>query len=122
MSWVNRRGRPPLPDVLTPAEWEVLDQVRHGATNRAIARRRRTSLDATKFHVANLLIKLDLPDRSALRSWRGAPRGSAAARKKESTMSGNVQLGPIGQISREVTDIRMAEDWYKNVSLSSSSV
>jgi len=64
VSWVNRRGRPPHPDILTPAEWEVLDMLRHGGTNRQIARRRRTSLDATKFHIANLLVKLDLPDRA----------------------------------------------------------
>ena len=29
----SRLGRPPHPDVLTPAEWRVLDQIRAGHPN-----------------------------------------------------------------------------------------
>ncbi|MGE3697155.1 MAG: LuxR C-terminal-related transcriptional regulator, partial [Dehalococcoidia bacterium] len=47
------RGRPRHPDVLTPAEWRVVNAVRHGMSNRVIAERRGISLDAVKFHVAN---------------------------------------------------------------------
>ena len=32
-----RLGRPKHDDVLTPAEWKVAEQVRHGMTNRRIA-------------------------------------------------------------------------------------
>jgi catechol 2,3-dioxygenase-like lactoylglutathione lyase family enzyme/DNA-binding CsgD family transcriptional regulator len=114
MGPVSRRGRPPHPDILTPAEWEVLNLVRHGLGNRMIARLRNTSLDAVKFHIANLLIKLDAPDRSALRAWRGAPFDSALATRRDSMPEG-LQLGPIGQVSRNVSDIKQAEAWYKDV-------
>ena len=114
MGPVSRRGRPPHPDILTPAEWDVLNLVRHGMGNRAISRMRRTSLDAVKFHIANLLIKLDAPDRAALRAWSGAPFDSAMATKEEKMPTGP-GLGAIGQISRHVRDIKRAEDWYQNV-------
>jgi DNA-binding CsgD family transcriptional regulator/catechol 2,3-dioxygenase-like lactoylglutathione lyase family enzyme len=114
MGPASRRGRPPHPDVLTPAEWEVLNMVRHGRSNRSIARARRTSLDAVKFHVANLLMKLDLPDRAALRAWCGAPAGSAVERRSMA-MASQLQLGHLGQISRHVSDIKKAEEWYRDV-------
>src|SRR5947209_3491939 len=56
----NPRGRPPHGDVLTPAEWRVLEAVRHGLSNPQIAKRQGVSLDAVKYHVANLLLKLGL--------------------------------------------------------------
>ncbi len=105
------RGRPRHPDVLTPAEWRVVDAVRHGMTNREIAARRGTSVDAVKYHVANALMKLGLSSRAELRGWRGVPVTSPAT-KGEPTM---VQLGPIGQISRPVTDIAKAVHWYGEV-------
>ncbi|MGI8928819.1 MAG: hypothetical protein ACR2H0_05070 [Candidatus Limnocylindrales bacterium] len=43
------RGRPPHPDVLTPAEWSVLDLYRHGLSRRAIAELRRTSEYAVRY-------------------------------------------------------------------------
>ena len=61
------RGRPPHPDVLTPAEWRVAEAVRHGMTNRLIAQRQGRSLDAVKFHVANALQKLGFSSRAELR-------------------------------------------------------
>ncbi len=61
------RGRPRHPDVLTPAEWEVLNLVRHGVSNSRIAQLRQTSADAVKFHVANILAKLDAPSRAGLK-------------------------------------------------------
>jgi DNA-binding CsgD family transcriptional regulator/catechol 2,3-dioxygenase-like lactoylglutathione lyase family enzyme len=107
----SRRGRPRHPDVLTPAEWRVVDAVRHGMTNRQIAAQRGTSVDAVKYHVANALMKLGLSSRSELRGWRGVPV-SSPARKGAHTM---VQLGPIGQIARPVTDIAKAVHWYGEV-------
>jgi catechol 2,3-dioxygenase-like lactoylglutathione lyase family enzyme len=74
---------------------------------------RRTSLDAVKFHIANLLLKLDAPDRATLRAWPGVDAGSALA-SKEKAMTTGVQLGKIGQISRHVSDIKKAEEWYRS--------
>jgi DNA-binding CsgD family transcriptional regulator/catechol 2,3-dioxygenase-like lactoylglutathione lyase family enzyme len=110
----GRRGRPRHPDLLTPAEWRVVDAVRHGMSNRQIARRRGVSLDAVKFHVANAVAKLGLADRVALRAWRGAPAGSPV-RDQGGGMDTELRLGPIGQIARPVTDIARAEEWYRTV-------
>ncbi len=106
------RGRPPHPDTLTPAEWEVLNLVRHGVRNAEIARLRGTSVDAVKFHVANILGKLSAESRAELKIWDGVPADSALQGRE--TMP-EAQLGPIGQIAREVSDIRAAERWYKEV-------
>ena len=61
------RGRPRWADVLTPAEWRVVDAVRHGMTNPLIAQRQGVSVDAVKFHVSNALAKLGLASRRDLR-------------------------------------------------------
>ena len=66
----NRRGRPRHPDVLTPAEWRVLDALREGGTNAEIAARLGLSADTVKYHVSNMLAKLELRDRRALAAWR----------------------------------------------------
>lgn len=113
---MNRRGRPKHPDVLTPAEWRIVQAVRHGMSDRVIARRRGISRDAVKFHVKNALAKLGLADRAALRMWRGAPAWSALHRlSKERQAMGELQLGAIGQIARAVNDIGVAETWYRDV-------
>lgn len=65
----GRRGRPPYPDILTPAEQSVLAQLRQGLTNAEIAVRLGISPDGVKFHISNMLAKLDLPDRYALGAW-----------------------------------------------------
>jgi DNA-binding CsgD family transcriptional regulator/catechol 2,3-dioxygenase-like lactoylglutathione lyase family enzyme len=110
---VGTRGRPRHPDVLTPAEWQVVDAVRHGMPNREIARRRGVSVDAVKFHVANALMKLGLERRAELRTWRGVPADSALRRQGVPDMA--VQLGAIGQIARPVRDIQTAVDFYGKV-------
>lgn len=110
----SRRGRPRHPDVLTPAEWAVVDAVRHGLSNRQIAARRGVSLDAVKFHVANAVGKLGLADRRELRTWPGVP-GDSALRRGETGASMDTQLGPIGQISRQVGDVEQAVRWYGEV-------
>ena len=74
---MTRRGRPPHPDVLTPAEWSVLEGVREGQTNSAIAERLGISVNTVRYHVSNMLTKLDAPDRQALASWTGAPASEA---------------------------------------------
>jgi DNA-binding CsgD family transcriptional regulator/catechol 2,3-dioxygenase-like lactoylglutathione lyase family enzyme len=113
------RGRPRHDDVLTPAEWRIVNAVRHGLSNAQIAKRRGISVDAVKFHVANAIAKLGVADRRALRQWRGAPKRGALRQRNE--LGGGMmttkqnELGPIGQISRTVRDIKQAEAWYGNV-------
>lgn len=113
----RQRGRPPHPDVLTPAEWQVVQAVRHGLTNRQIAERRAISLDAVRFHVANAVAKLGVRNRAALRHWRGAPKGSALERSMGGgeSMSDAVDILGLGQLSRSVADIERAEAWYRDV-------
>jgi catechol 2,3-dioxygenase-like lactoylglutathione lyase family enzyme len=96
----------------------VVDAVRHGMSNRQIATRRGISVDAVKFHVANALMKLDLNRRAELRTWRGVPADSAL--RSRETREGvpamtSVQLGELGQISRPVSDITTAVEWYGKV-------
>ena len=64
------RGRPPHPDILTPAEWRVLEELRTGGTYAEIAVRLRVSPDAIRFHVRNMRDKLNLRDRAELVAWR----------------------------------------------------
>src|SRR5918911_1308151 len=109
-----KRGRPAHDDLLTPAEWRVVEAVRHGMSNREIAERRRISLDAVKFHVANALQKLGLKNRAALRRWNGVAKSSALF-SKEAAMTEDLQMGPVGQIARRVKDIAAARQWYGEV-------
>ena len=76
----GRRGRPPHPDILTPAEWRVLEHLREGKTNAEIAVRLGITPDGVKFHVSNMLAKLNLPDRAALAAWEGDAATSAPHR------------------------------------------
>jgi catechol 2,3-dioxygenase-like lactoylglutathione lyase family enzyme len=105
--------------VLTPAEWRVVDAVRHGMSSRAIAARRGVSADAVKFHIANALVKLGLRNRAELRGWRGVPSDSAlktvVAAGKEVVVESAVHLGAIGQVSRHVSDIESSVAWYRDV-------
>lgn len=107
------RGRPAHDDILTPAEWRVAEALRHGMTNRLIAERQKVSLDAVKFHIANILAKLQMTDRRALRRWSGVDRHSALHQRERTAMP--TQLGPLGQIARSVRDIISAEAWYRDV-------
>jgi DNA-binding CsgD family transcriptional regulator/catechol 2,3-dioxygenase-like lactoylglutathione lyase family enzyme len=118
------RGRPRHDDLLTPAEWRIVNAVRHGLSNGQIAKRRGISLDAVKYHVENAIAKLGLRGRAELKRWRGAPNDSAmhqttqtrtAPTKDESMTTQTTHLGAIGQISRSVKDIAKAEAWYGGV-------
>jgi DNA-binding CsgD family transcriptional regulator/catechol 2,3-dioxygenase-like lactoylglutathione lyase family enzyme len=113
------RGRPRHADLLTPSEWRTVHAVQHGMTNAEIARRRGVSVDAVKFHVANALAKLGLPDRRTLRAWFRAPRDGALAAqtnaKGSKPMNEKPLSGAIGQIARSVGDIGTAEKWYRDV-------
>lgn len=108
------RGRPPHEDLLTPAEWRVIEFVRHGLTNPEIASRLGVSTDGVKFHVANALAKLGFESRAQLRTWSGVRRDSNLA-GQETSMQAPVTLGPVGQIARSVKDIAAARQWYGEV-------
>ncbi len=107
------RGRPPHPDVLTPAEWRVLDALRHGMNRHEIARRRGTSLDAVKYHIANIAAKLGVDRTTQLRHWPGHPAGSPPSARKDTVMPAtDLRLGPLGQVSLFVRDVKRAEEFY----------
>ena len=114
MSQDPQRGRPRHSDVLTPAEWRVVEAVRHGMSNPTIARRQGVSLDAVKFHVSNALAKLGFASRCELRQWVGIQNDSAVAHGGEA-MTEPLQLGPLGQVARSVDDISAAQRWYGDV-------
>ncbi|WP_055049163.1 LuxR C-terminal-related transcriptional regulator [Devosia sp. A16] len=125
MSLTRSRGRPRYADSLTPAEWRVANAIRHGGTDRTISQRLGISSDAVKFHVGNILGKLGLADRRALRQWTGVPLASALGQRQQrgddmselaKASAGNeVRWGTIGQLARSVRDIAAAEAWYRDV-------
>ncbi len=110
----KRRGRPPHPDILTPAEWRTVNLVRHGLTNQQIADRCRISLDAVKYHVANAIAKLDVANRKSLKKWAGVPADSHSASREDSMHEETTYIN-IGQIARTVSDTARAERWYRDV-------
>jgi DNA-binding CsgD family transcriptional regulator/catechol 2,3-dioxygenase-like lactoylglutathione lyase family enzyme len=109
------RGRPPHADLLTPSEWRTVHAVQHGMTNPEIARRRGVSVNAVKYHLANAMAKLGLRNRRELRAWFRAPAASALAGERRALVDKSLDLGPIGQIARSVSDIHVSETWYREV-------
>ena len=107
----SRSGRPPHPDALTPAEWRVVEAVRHGLTNPDIAARLGVGVDAVKFHVSNALGKLGFDSRAELRQWDGVRNDSRLADGTDAS----IELGAIGQIARTVRDVAAAERWYADI-------
>ena len=119
------RGRPPTDDTLTPGEWSVLHLVRHGLSNRQIARLRRTTVGAIRFHVRNIGAKVGLHDRGALRQWAGLPLRLAQT-KVEGTMTTQQGQQPapqsaeppgitgVGQISIYIHDVARTESFYRD--------
>jgi DNA-binding CsgD family transcriptional regulator/catechol 2,3-dioxygenase-like lactoylglutathione lyase family enzyme len=106
------RGRPPHPDVLTPAEWQVLNWVRHGVSRAEIARRRGTGIDAVKYHLANITGKLGIAGSAQLRDWPGYPASTRLATRRGSTMETTLKLGPVAQVSLNVRDMPRTEAFY----------
>lgn len=107
-----KRGRPAHSDILTPAEWRVVEGVRHGLTNPAIARLCGLSADAVKFHVSNVLGKLGLRSRSELRQWPGVRADSAMVAAMPGSDRGAWSLG---QVSRTARDLDATADWFRDV-------
>ena len=105
------RGRPADPDLLTPAEWRVVEAVRHGLTNRQIAGKLEVTVDSVKFHVSNALGKLGMQTRAELKRWPGVARVSALFGRERAM----TELTKIGQVARTVGDIAAARVWYGQV-------
>ena len=89
------RGRPPHPGILTPAERRVLEELRRGGTNAEIAVRLGVTLDAVKFHISNMLGKLELDSRHQLAAWRPEPR-----RRLFGLLAVPGTLEPVGRAAR----------------------
>lgn len=106
-----KRGRPPHPDILTPAEWRVVEGVRHGLTNPAIAARCELTVDAVKFHVSSALGKLGLSSRQELQLWSGVRADSALAKATRPDRSKDWSLG---QVSRTALDLPAMADWLRD--------
>lgn len=95
----------------------MLDWVRHGVRRDEIARRRGTSVDAVKYHLANISAKLGVHGRE-LRHWPGIPMASRLTRRRNDTdMNGSTttRLGPIGQVSLSIRDTARAEGFYGEI-------
>jgi DNA-binding CsgD family transcriptional regulator/catechol 2,3-dioxygenase-like lactoylglutathione lyase family enzyme len=109
------RGRPPHPDVLTPAEWAVLNLWRHGLSMGAIAARRRISRYGARYHLRNIAGKIGVETTQALRQWPGFPATSALVARSDEPMHDTLHVGPIGQVSMQVRSAARAEAWYRDV-------
>jgi DNA-binding CsgD family transcriptional regulator/catechol 2,3-dioxygenase-like lactoylglutathione lyase family enzyme len=109
------RGRPPHPDVLTPTEWSILDQWRHGLSRAAIARRREISEYGVRYHLRNITSKLGVATATELRQWPGVPATSPRARQRRSHPMNRLQLGALGQVSLNARDANATEAWYRDV-------
>lgn len=114
----NGRGRPRHDDQLTPGEWKVAEQVRHGMTNRRIAERMGVSLDAVKFHVGNVLSKLGFSSREQLRLWDGVAKGTAMHRVRRIAMDAETVTDSyimLGQVARTTRRFEESRKWYREV-------
>lgn len=113
----NNRGRRRYNDVLTPAEWKVAEQVRHGLTNRRIAERMRVSVDAVKFHVGNALSKLGFSSRTQLRGWDGIAKATALYQLRKKAMHVRTDLDSymmLGQVARTTRIFDESRAWYRD--------
>jgi len=101
----SRIGRPRHPDVLTPAEWEVLAGVREGLSNRGIAERRGCDLETVRFHLKNLRRKLAVASREELRRFPGRPAealADARAKLAGAAVREQIPLVHVSDMSRSL--------------------
>jgi DNA-binding CsgD family transcriptional regulator/catechol 2,3-dioxygenase-like lactoylglutathione lyase family enzyme len=108
------RGRPPHPDVLTPAEWTVLNLWRHGLSMTAVARRHGLSRYAVRYHLRNAAGKIGVGSTARLRDWPGVPVTSARYTTEEK-VADKIQLGPLGQVSMLCRSAERTEEWFRDV-------
>jgi DNA-binding CsgD family transcriptional regulator len=88
----RQRGRPAYP-LLTPAEERVLKLIREGKTNSEIGQTLGVSLDAVKYHVSNMLGKLELASREQLAEWRAPSNNPLGRVWAAMPLLGKVALG-----------------------------
>jgi DNA-binding CsgD family transcriptional regulator len=67
---MTRRGRPPHPDILTPRQWEILDLLRLGYSDQQIADALDLTLAGAKYHVSEILTKLNVSSREQAAAWQ----------------------------------------------------
>lgn len=109
-------GRPRYDDIFTPGEWKVTELVRHGMTNRRIAERMGVSVDAVKFHVGNVLSKMNFTSREQLRRWDGVAKGTALQTRR-STMDMQTTTDSymmLGQVARTTKNFEETLTWYRD--------
>ncbi len=102
------RGRPPHPDQLTPAEWRVVELVRHGQSTAAIAHLLGISADAVKAQARAARDKLGLTSRQDLRHWPGIRAGSARPQTK------GIAMPQLSQLSRRVETLDRARAFWRD--------
>jgi DNA-binding CsgD family transcriptional regulator len=99
------RGRPAHPDVLTAAEWSILDLWRHGLGRAAIAQRRGISEYGVRYHLRNITGKLGVGSTAELRHWPGFPVTSPRPRHRRHHPMNRLSLGPLWQVSMSDRDV-----------------
>ncbi len=118
-------GRPRHPDVLTPVEWAILLHIRDGMTNAEIAQLRRCRIDTVKYHVANIIGKLEVTGRQTLAQWRGRPvegeprpgidlRAWERKMNMTTTTKARTKLTAVAPMFL-VDDIAKTAEWYRDV-------
>ncbi len=123
MSKNPNKGRPRHPDILTPAEWRVVHLAQHGLTNQQMADNLQVSINAIKYHINNVVGKLQVipnsgvTDKKSLLKYLGAPKDSAFHMRKNMNQHLNSPtiVNSIGQVSRTVKDIEKSEAWYRDI-------
>ena len=99
----------------------VLDLLRHGVRRAKIARLRSTSVDAVKYHLADIGGKLGVST-CQLRHWPGIPATTNLSRRRTNVSStittastrtaSGAGLSAIGQVSLSIRDVARAERFY----------
>jgi DNA-binding CsgD family transcriptional regulator len=69
---MKTRGRPRHPEILTPRQQDVLALVRRGLTNEEIAHQLGISVDGVKYHVSDILMRLNVSSRYEAAQWQPA--------------------------------------------------
>jgi catechol 2,3-dioxygenase-like lactoylglutathione lyase family enzyme/DNA-binding CsgD family transcriptional regulator len=103
-----RKGRPPHPDQLTPAEWRVVEFVRRGQSTAANARLLSDSPDAVMAHARVVRDKLGRTHRRELRHWPGVRKGSSRHQPQRTAMP------QLSQISRRVENLDRARAFWRD--------
>jgi riboflavin synthase alpha subunit/DNA-binding CsgD family transcriptional regulator len=108
-------GRPPHDDILTPAEWRVLELAQLGRSNPRIARALGVSVNTVRYHVANILRKSGVAGRRELADWH--PPGRPAAGPWQSSDAATSLAAAIADLFRDARrhDPRRVRDGHFDV-------